>query len=238
MIRQRQASLIIWALRPLRSQKSDWLSRAHGRTKRLHPCFCLNPFGFTDWWVLLHRCVSALVSEHIGEKLWSLVKNGRMYGTPAVFKYVFVFLRVYIWFSRCDCMWLYPRLGLGQPEWGHDWWLVYCSESLLNESKMEFRTNDFIRPAQLNVRLMKCGKLFSFGSDHAIYSTIRSLLDRVSALSCHHCERTDTRWSAVTELIVVPLRKRGHALSPCSALQGHQSGVRAVHTEGVLLFVK
>lgn len=54
--------------------------------------------------------------------------------------------------------------------------------------KMEFRTYDFIRPAQLKVRLMKCGKLFSFGSDHAFYSTIRPLLDRVSALSCHHCE--------------------------------------------------
>lgn len=39
------------------------------------------------------------------------MKNGWMYVAPAVLNCVFVLLSVYTWFSRYECMWLYPHLG-------------------------------------------------------------------------------------------------------------------------------
>lgn len=47
-----------------------------------------------------------------------------MHRAPAVFKCVFVLLSVYIWFSRCECMWLYPHLGPGAA-WARTW-LMTC----------------------------------------------------------------------------------------------------------------
>lgn len=144
------------------------------------------------------------------------------YLCPWVYTYVSVDACV------CSCIRI---LAPGQPECGHDWWLVRSSESLFNESKMRFGLYDFIRSAQFNVRLMKCGKLFSYSLDHAFYSTMRPLLNRVSALSCHHCDWTDTGWSAVSQLIVVTLGVCAHEWCTCRTFWSCQLCVRSVCTE-------
>lgn len=185
--------------------------------------------------MLPHRCVHGFVCVCVSVRVWEKkvgkgdIENGWIYSAS---KWVFVPLSIYICLSGCLCVCSCIRiLAPGQPECRHDWWLVRCSESLFNESKMRFGLYDFIRSAQFNVRLMKCGKLFSYSLDHAFYSTMRPLLNRVSALSCHHCDWTDTGWSAVSQLIVVTLGVCAHEWCTCRTFWSCQLCVRSVCTE-------
>lgn len=84
-------------------------------------------------------------------------------------------------------------------------YLCTVANVFLNESKMgSLRTYDFIRPAQLSVRLMKCGKVFSFSAQtDAVYSTIKSF-----ARPCP-CARLPSLWASRHWLVHCDWAHRG-----------------------------
>lgn len=131
-------------------------------------------------------------------------------------------------------MWLYPHLGPGAP-WARKWLMTCVLQWKSFKCKQNGVQTVWLQTCSAQCEVNEMWQTLLFQLRPCDLFTIRSLLDRVSALSCHHCEWTDTRWWAVTECTVVPLGEGGHALSACKALQRCHSGVRTVYTTGMIL---
>ena len=134
-----------------------------------------------------------------------------MRSDPAVFKRVFVLLSVCIWFSRCESVWLsWPRVAWART------WLITC---VLWWKSFKLKQN-----GAPNVWLHQtCSAQCEVNE---MWQTLLSQLrpcnlfhNKVSARPCQCTQLpslwVNTGWSTVTELIVVPLRQCGHALSAC-----------------------
>lgn len=135
VIRQHQASVII--LGPETSSFSnEWLWPAFSSLRQNEEPLLLLLFKpiWLHWLTIVASQMCVCISECLREKLWVRVEQRMALCTVRL-----------LCLSVCLCFWVCTYgfvdvsvrgciriLAPGQPEWGRDWWLVYCRESLLN----------------------------------------------------------------------------------------------------------